>query len=484
MTSPIMGTAASHTTERPFTILIVEDDAADAEQIIEAIEQAGLKTLAGEVDLQLRARAEGALKMLAERPVDLVITDLVMPSMDGLDLLSQIQAIDRDLPVLIVTRMKGIETAVQAMKRGAYDYLLKPVNAEDLGTRLHRAIRVSEILRYNSAFKRVAQQGVGETELVGDSATFRKVRDLVERAAEGRSTVLITGETGTGKGMIARAIHAQSREADQPYQTIDCATMPEGMVESELFGHVRGAFTGAIVDKPGLIELADGGTVFLDEISEMSLPLQAKLLRVLEENEVRRLGGTRVKRVQTRFIAASNQALEEKIADGSFRKDLYYRLAVVRIHVPPLREHGEDIPAIARYLCAQLGREMGKPRCYLDSSAITELTSYPWPGNVRELRNVIERAILLTTTPGPIGADIAGLLPYVKRATGLSKDLPYVKAKEQVLAEFTAAYLREKLAAYDGHLSKAAEASGLQRQYFSDLVKRYVGEAATNNRDG
>lgn len=461
-------------TERPFTILIVEDDAADAEQIVQAIEQADLRTLAGEIDLQLRARAEGALKVLAEQPVDLVITDLLMPSMDGLALLTQIQAIDRDLPVLIVTRVKGTQTAVQAMKRGAYDYILKPVNAEDLGTRLHRAIRVSEILRFNTAFKRVARQEAQEDQLVGESESFCRIRELVERAAEGHSTVLITGETGTGKGLIARAIHAQSRERDRPYQEIDCTTMPEGMVESELFGHVRGAFTGAIADKPGLIELADGGTVFLDEIGELSSSLQSKLLRVLDDNEVRRLGGTRVKRVHTRFIAATNQDLEAKIQAGSFRKDLYYRLAVIRIHVPPLRERREDIPAIAHHLCARLAREMGKARCRLSPSAVTELLSYPWPGNIRELRNVIERAILLMTGQGAIGSEIAGLLPYVKRTSEGHGDLPYVKAKEKVIAEFTASYLREKLAASSGHLSKAAEASGLQRQYFSDLVKRYL----------
>src|SRR5438093_1108527 len=219
----------------------------------------------------------------------------------------------------------------------------------------------------------------------------------VREAAQVRSTVLIMGETGTGKGLIAHAIHEQSREREKPYQVIDCTTVPEGMIESELFGHVRGAFTGAVSNKPGLIELADGGSVFLDEIGELPLQLQVKLLRVLEDSEVRPVGGTRVKRVDMRFIAASNQDLEERASSGAFRKDLYYRLAVVTIRVPPLRERVEDILVIARHLVTQFGREMSKPRCFLDSSAMTELAAYHWPGNVRELRNVVERAVILAT---------------------------------------------------------------------------------------
>jgi DNA-binding NtrC family response regulator len=461
-----------------FTILVVEDDPSDTELILHAIEQADLKAVAGEIDLQVRARAEGALRLLSEQTVDLVLTDLVMPGMDGLDLVNQIQKIDRDLPVLIITRMKGVQTAVDAMKRGAYDYILKPVNPTDLGMRLHRAIRMSEILRFNSAFKRTAQhEGQAET-LVGASEVFQEVLRLVGEAAQGRSTVLITGETGTGKGLIARAIHERSRECDQPYQVIDCTTMPEGMVESELFGHVRGAFTGAIADKPGLIELAHGGTVFLDEIGELSPSLQAKLLHVLEENEVRRVGGTRLKRVETRFIAATNQDLEEKVRAGAFRKDLYYRLAVVFINVPPLRKRLEDIPPIARHLCGRFGREMGKPRCVLDASAVTELTSYSWPGNVRELRNVVERAVMLATEDVITREEIKALLPFSKKSGSSGEcpyaTLPYMRAKKKALEEFTAAYLRTKLAMHDNHITKAAEDSGIPRQHFSLLVKRYL----------
>ena len=463
----------------PFTILLVEDNPSDTELILHAIEEADLRAVGGEIDIQVRATAEGALRLLTERPVDLVLTDLVMPGMDGLDLLSHIQKIDSHLPVLLVTRMKGVQSAVDAMRRGAYDYIMKPVNPQDLGMRLHRAIRTSEILRFNSAFKRSAQQEARTTSLVGASPAFREVLDRVNEAANGRSTVLITGETGTGKGVIARAIHEQSREQEQPYQVIDCTTMPEGMVESELFGHVRGAFTGAIADKPGLIELANGGTVFLDEIGELSLSLQAKLLHVLEENEVRRVGGTRAKRVETRFIAATNQDLEEKIEKGSFRKDLYYRLAVIQIPVPPLRDRQEDIAPIARHLCTQFGREMAKPRCYLNASAMTELTAYHWAGNVRELRNVIERAVMLATEDAISVEEIKSLLPSRRRAASPAQHpdttASFLEAKKKVVAEFTSAYLRAQLATHGGHITKAAEASGIQRHYFSQLMKRYLG---------
>ena len=469
--------------QAPFTILVVDDDPSDTELMLNAIEQADLKTIAGEVDIQVRATAEGALRLLNEQPVDLVLTDVVMPGMDGLDLVNQIQKIDRDLPVLIVTRLKGVQTAVEAMRVGAYDYILKPVNPADLGMRLHRAVRVSEVLRFNAAFKRTERQNAVAGNLVGDSAAFQEVLRLVNEAAQGRSSVLITGETGTGKGLIARAIHEQSREKDQPYQVIDCTTLPDGMVESELFGHVRGAFTGAIADKPGLIELAHGGSVLLDEIGDLPLLLQGKLLHVLEENEVRRVGGTRVKRVETRFMAATNQDLDEKVRAGMFRKDLYYRLAALTVHVPPLRERRDDIPPIARFLCAQFGKEMGKPRCHLDSSAIAALMEYAWPGNVRELRNVVERAVMLATGESITQEEIKALLPSSKGTdssdTFVYATLPYMQAKKKMLDEFTVGYLREKLAMHGGHITKAAEDSGIPRQHFSLLVKRYLDREKT-----
>jgi DNA-binding NtrC family response regulator len=470
----------------PFTILVVEDDASDTELALRALERAELKAVEGEIQIEVRSTAEGALSLLRERSVDLVLTDMMLPGMDGLDLVSKIQEIERDLPVLVMTRVSSVQSAVDAMRRGAYDYVLKPLNPADLGVRLHKAIRVSEILRRHASLERIVHHVMQGDSLIGSSARFQQVLRQIRDAAQVRSTVLITGETGTGKGLIARAIHEHSRERDKPYQVIDCTTFPEGMVESELFGHVRGAFTGAIADKPGLIELANGGTVFLDEIGDLPPPLQAKLLRVLEDNEVRPVGGTRTKRVDMRFIAATNQNLEDKVRNGSFRKDLYYRLAVVTIPVPPLRERIEDVPAIAHYLLEQLGREMGKRRCYLDPSATAELTAYSWPGNVRELRNVIERAVMLAMSDVITKAEIKALLSAA-RPDGASGSpasyagLPYMDAKEKALEDFTSAYLKAKLAMYDGHITKAAEGSGIPRQHFSLLMKRYLGREEPEN---
>jgi transcriptional regulator with GAF, ATPase, and Fis domain len=287
--------------------------------------------------------------------------------------------------------------------------------------------------------------------------------------------------------MSARAIHQQSPESDCPFQVIDCTTVPEGMMESELFGHVRGAFTGAISDKPGLIELANGGSVFFDEIGELPLFLQAKLLRVLEESEVRPVGGTRVRRINMRVIAATNRNLEARVREGTFRKDLYYRLAVVSIPVPPLRERLEDIPLIARHLLGRLTKTMGKPQCHFDEEAVKVLVSYPWPGNGRELRNVVERMVMLATGDVIRARDIRSILPqdeiqsFVSIGQSLT-ELAYMEAKERTLEEFTKSYLRLKLAQHGGVITKAAEDSGIPRQHFSLLMKRFLGSEGIENQ--
>jgi DNA-binding NtrC family response regulator len=471
----------------PFTILVVEDNATDVELMLHALEAAELNTLGGDFEMEVRASAEGALQLLGERAVDLVLTDMVLPGMGGLDLVSRIQVIDPNLPVLVVTRMNAVPLAVDAMRRGAFDYVLKPVNAEDLGWRLHRAIRISEILRRHAVYEQQEQQEFASNSFVGCGVAFEQIMRRIREAAQVRSTVLITGETGTGKGIIARAIHQQSPECDRPFQVIDCTTVPEGMMESELFGHVRGAFTGAITDKPGLIELANGGSVFLDEIGELPLLLQAKLLRVLEESEVRPVGGTRVRRVNMRFIAATNRDLEARVREGTFRKDLYYRLAVVSIRVPPLREHPEDIPIIARHLLSHLARSMGKAQCHFDEEAVGVLVSYSWPGNGRELRNVVERMVMLATDDTIRARDVRSVLPQNEAESLASLDpsltaLPYMEAKERALDEFTKSYLRVKLAHHGGVITKAAEQSGIPRQHFSLLMKRFLGSEGVENQ--
>ena len=467
------------TSSTPFTILIVEDDAGDTEIMLKAVEQADLRAIGGDIWIEVRATAEGALQLLSERPVDLVLADMMLPGISGLDLVTKIQDIDRNLPVLIVTRVGDVPAAVEAMRRGAFDYLLKPVHPLDLGMRLHRAVRISEIVRRGVAYQRLFEQEMKVGSMVGTSEIFQELMHRVRLASQTRSTVLILGETGTGKGMIARSIHEQSHERDKLYQVIDCTTVPESMVESELFGHVRGAFTGAVLDKPGLIELANGGTAFFDEIGELPLPMQAKLLRVLEDNEIRPVGGTRTKRVNLRVIAATNQDLEEKVRSGRFRQDLYYRLAAIEIKVPPLRERPEDIPVLARHLLQRLESEMRRRGCRFDSSAISELVAYRWPGNVREMRNIIERAVMLAKTECITGGEIKLLLPRRKgfnspiEVSGSAEE-PYIQAKKKIVADFTSAYLKVKLAMANGLMTQAAQSSGINLQYFSLLKKRYL----------
>ncbi|WP_447973416.1 sigma-54-dependent transcriptional regulator [Nitrospira sp. Kam-Ns4a] len=464
---------------RTFTILIVEDNPTETEHLLQALERANLKPVEGGLDFEVCSTAKGALQALTERAVDLVLTDVVLPGVDGLDLISRIQELDRTLPVIVVTQRNEVGAAVEAMRRGAYDYIVQPANPDDLGMRLHRAIRISEIVRRRVVYQRVQEREFDEGGFIGASKAFHEILRTVRAAAQGRMPVLIIGETGTGKGLIARRIHEESSERTKPYQVIDCTTLPEGMAESELFGHVRGAFTGAISDKPGLIELAHGGTAFLDEIGDLPLPLQAKLLRVLEDNEVRPVGGTRVKRVDMRFIAATNKDLEEKVQTGEFRKDLYYRLAAFVIKVPPLRERPEDIAVLARHFTSSFGQALKKPGCYLESSAMNELAAYDWPGNVRELRNVIERAIMLCEGNTISRQQIRSLLPSGRKSAA-SFDITayladsYGQARKKVLAEFNSAYLRAKLEMAGGQVAKAAEDSGITRQHFSSLMRHYL----------
>ena len=476
----------SKKTLAPFTILLVEDNATDVELLLHALEQADLRPAQGGFDMEVCATAEGALNLLNERVIDLVLTDMLLPGMTGIDLVGRIQTIDPHLPVIVITRMNTVQLAVDAMRRGAFDYILKPVNPEDLETRLHRAIRISEIVRRHALYEQQSDHESTNNGFIGISPAHERISRSIQDAAKVRATVLISGETGTGKGIIARAIHRQSADHAKPFQVIDCSTIPEGVMESELFGHVRGAFTGAIADKPGLIEMANGGTVFFDEIGELSLPLQAKLLRVLEDNEIRAVGSTRVRRVDMRFIAATNRNLEVQIRQGTFRKDLYYRLAIISIAVPALRERPEDIPGIAAYLLNRLGREMGRPDVYFDPSAMEELLTYHWPGNVRELRNIIERAVMLASGPIIAGNEIRALLapllaPSPSGSGPLYTSLPYMEAKEKALADFTRSYLRARLAQHGGIITRAADSSQIPRQHFSLLMRKYLhGESLSD----
>jgi len=468
-----------------FRILLVEDEAADAEILLRALEQHFDSDENRAIDFSVVSRAEGALKVLGQEEIHLVLTDVRMPGMGGIEFLKRVQSLNLFIPVIMISGMNSLDTAVEAIRHGAFDYITKPINPEVLSARIHRAIRMSEILHQNWALRRMAVDPEGFESLIGVSPAFQNLLRMVQDIAGVRSTVLLVGETGTGKDLLARAIHDHSPDHEKPYQVVDCTRFPEGMIESELFGHVKGAFTGAVADKMGLLELANGGTVFLDEIGDLPLSLQAKLLRVLEEGEVRAVGGTRSKRVDVRFIAATNQDLETRVARGEFRKDLFYRLNVVTLRVPPLRNRKEDIPILARHFLVRFAREFGKPLRDIHPSAVTDLVAYHWPGNIRELRNVIERAVMLCSADRLSHQDLISLLPAAPAAAEAAPSssigaellhLPYSEAKQKVLEEFTLRYVEGKLAVHGGNVTHAAQDSGIPRQHFQQIMKRYMKE--------
>jgi two-component system, NtrC family, response regulator AtoC len=459
---------------KSFTILVIEDNAGDVEMFLRCVEEDLPRNDEEDVELVFAARAEGGLKVLEERPVDLIITDVRLPGISGIEFLQRVRQQRQRIPVIVMSWVDSVETVIDAMRHGAFDYIVKPFERLDLAARIHRAMRMSEMLLQHPIDLPALQQPFKG--LIGASPALQNVMAMIESVAQVSSTALIVGETGTGKELIARAIHERSAGREGPFQVVDCTSFSEGMVESELFGHVRGAFTGAVSDKRGLIELGSGGTVFLDEIGDLPLGLQAKLLRVLEAGEVRAVGSTEQKKVDLRFVAATNQDLAEKVKRNEFRKDLFFRLNVMVIRVPPLRERKEDVPLLARHFIQRYAEEFGKPVDDLHPSAVTDLIAYPWPGNVRELRNVIERAVMLTKGDRISRQEIVGLLQPAGE-DALAEDylqLPYAKAKERILDQFNRRYIKAKLAAHQGNVTHAAAESGLPRSYFHEIMRRYV----------
>jgi len=449
-------------------VLIVDDEPSVRESLRLILKDRATITLAD--------CGEAALTNLEQHRFDVVLLDILMPGLDGLEVLERLRARSACPQVIMLTATKTVKTAVRAMRLGAFDYVTKPFEKLDLTARIHRAMRISEILfRYEPPQR---SEGVQFKELVGVSPAFQNVTAMISAAARVQSTTLIIGETGTGKELIARAIHDLSAERNGPFQVVDCTTFSEGTVESELFGHVRGAFTGAVGDKLGLIERGTGGTLFLDEIGDLPLPLQAKLLRVLEEGEMRAVGSVQMKKVSARFIAATNQELTEKVRKNEFRKDLFFRLNVMAIKVPPLRERTEDIPLLARHFVARYSKEFSKNVKELHPSAVTELVAYPWPGNVRELRNVIERAVMLAKGDRISPHDVIGLLQFNDQARRNAADdylsLPYAKAKEKIVEEFSRRYIQNKLDLHQGNVTHAAQEAGLPRPYFHEIMRRYL----------
>jgi DNA-binding NtrC family response regulator len=369
-------------------ILVVDDDASLRRVLQVQLEQEGYAVASA-------ASAQQTLSMLQVQPYDLVISDLKMPGVSGLELLRQIRLQYPEAIVLILTAFGTVETAVEAMKSGAYDYLTKPVHPDELSLVVGRALEHLRLVKEVCTLRANLDQKYGFENILGRSGVLLLVLDTAARAARTHSTVLIRGETGTGKELLARAIHFNSSRKHKPLITINCAAIPKELLESELFGHKRGAFTGAVGEKRGKIETADGGTVFLDEIGEMPLELQVKLLRLIEEGEIEKIGSEVRNQVDVRIIAATHRDLQAMIEDGTFREDLYYRLVVIPLLLPPLRERMEDIPDLVQYFFRKSQQKNDRPELVMAPALLPYFARYRWPGNVRELENVVERMVVL-----------------------------------------------------------------------------------------
>jgi DNA-binding NtrC family response regulator len=342
--------------------------------------------------VQTAASGEDGLRLFEKDTFDAVITDITMPGMSGMEVLAKVRQRVPSIPVIVITAYGTIESAVEAMKQGAFDYITKPFNRDELRLTLEKAIKMRRLEKENVELRAEVTDRYCFESIIGSSEKMKEVLDLAGRVAASDASLLITGESGTGKELLAKGVHFNSRRANGPFVAVNCAAIPEALIESELFGHVKGSFTGAVRDKEGKFELADGGTLFLDEIGDLRIDLQAKILRALQEREVDRIGGGKPVSVDVRVIAATNKDIERAVKEGAFREDLYYRLNVITLFIPPLRERKDDIPVLAGHFLKKFNTEAD---VRMDASALSVLMAYGWPGNVRELENVIERASVL-----------------------------------------------------------------------------------------
>ncbi len=458
-------------------VLIVDDEKNTREGLQKALESPGCKIL-------LAASTPEALQVMGRTRVDLIVTDLRMPGDDGLELMRRGRMLRPDLGVILLTAYGTVQTAVKAMKQGAYDYLTKPVDLNELGMVVKRA------LASRAGEREGADLRYGIENIIGTSAVLEEIKEVVRRIAPTKATVLIEGESGTGKELIARAIHGLSDRRERPFIAVHCAALAEGVLESELFGHERGAFTGAVRKHLGRFEMADTGTLFLDEVSEMAAGTQAKLLRVLQEQEFERVGGTETIHVDVRLITATNANLESLIAKGRFRDDLYYRLNVIRLKVPPLRERKEDIPSLINAFLAEFNATNGKRVAGLTPEALSALLAYDWPGNIRELRNCIEGVVVLarcdmiepSELPGKVREDISRvseISPGIRTAGGTvqgSEGGRTLRAAERRMIE-------EALVQTKGCKIEAAKILGISRRTLHRKIKQYgLSVAAKGDR--
>jgi two-component system response regulator PilR (NtrC family) len=369
-------------------LLIVDDEQSMREWLTIALSQDGY-------DVEAAASGEDAIKVLDRTPVDVALVDLRMPGMDGLATLRAIKRASEAVSVIIMTAYATAETAVHALKEGAYDYIIKPFKVDELRHLCRKALEERRLRGENVRLRHEVEARYHFGNLIGKSPQMREIFSTIERLGDSKATVLVLGESGTGKELVAKAIHFNSNRKAGPFVTVNCGAIPQELIESELFGHVKGAFTGAMAAKQGLFEVADGGTLFLDEVSELPPHLQVKLLRVLEDPEIRPVGGVKPVRVDVRIVAATNRDLAQAMARGTFRQDLYYRLNVILLNLPPLRERREDLPLLVDHFLRKFAEASGRPIKVVSPATFAALESYPWPGNVRELENVIERAVTL-----------------------------------------------------------------------------------------
>ena len=453
--------------------ILIVDDEARMQRLFEI-------NLGPKYEVLTAGEGERALEMVKSKDVTLLITDLKMPGMSGMTLLQEVHRIYPDLPIIIMTAYGTVEGAVQSMKEGAVDYILKPIKMEEMELLIEKTLSVRRLQDENLSLRKELQSVYGPANIVGNHPAMQKIMLLIGQVAGTKATVLIQGESGTGKEIVARAIHYQSDRASKPFVVINCAAIPSNLLESELFGHEKGAFTGAIKTKRGRLELADQGTLFLDEIGEMPKELQVKILRVLEEQKFQRVGGTEDVEVDNRILAATNKDLKQAVEANSFRDDLYYRLNVITISIPPLRERKEDIPLLIDYFLKK-HRDTFKSRATgVEEETLKLLADYPWPGNVRELENTLVRAMILSASDLIQVEDLPdemrreevqeGMkLPADREALKQMKKEVQQKAKEEIEKKFIIEALRQG----GGNVLRSAERVGMDRRQFQNLIRKY-----------
>jgi len=454
------------------TILVVDDEPNYLVVLSELLKEEGFEVFTAE-------SGEEGLKVARENDLDLVITDMRMPGMDGLQLLKSVKSLNQHLPVIMVTAFGEVEKAVVAMKAGAYNYLAKPFSNDELLVNIRKAIEHYSLLRENLRLRDEARVRYGFASIVGKNVLMQEIYTLIEKVAPTPASVLITGESGTGKELVARAIHINSPRENGPFISVNCAALPETLLESELFGHEKGAFTGAASLRKGRFELADTGTLFLDEIGDIPLPLQAKLLRVLQERSFERVGGNRTINVDVRIITATNKELKEEVENGRFREDFFYRLNVVHIHLPPLRERADDIPMLTEHFITKFAKVLNKPNLQVSMEALRFLVSLPWDGNVRELENTIERSAILCSGDVIAPEDVSPEMSSIKEDKQWSPDIDIEKLipanlpLPEVLSGVEEQMLKRALEGANYVQAHAAENLGITKSLLQYKLKKY-----------